>query len=413
MRIRAYVVLAIAAMTVFSSVLWGLGPSPELCASTEVGPGEFIISYSNLEYSPETSELLTNWTFKILSSGVWYSNWTGRTETDHALNRTGNISWQLARSTFECILFEWHINLLKYHRDLGSPGGAKRTVLAVEWFDSNLNAIFEGFSMMGLMPKSFIAINNIVDMVFWNRTEPLNVSLEVSAASTGGNVTSLVAIFSNNEEILLYQGSTRVEDWPLWIVRVNGHTASDFHKVVPLSLVDFEPGTVTVFDSQEWNWSGMAPGFYIAMVRIVVYNYVLLTVPETSGAVNQRPIAEFTVTPTQGNRSTLFRVDATMSTDWEENSTDLIFRWDWEGDGKWDTDWSPSRQAMHQYYADGEYSVRLQVRDSGGLSDQASLTVKVGKDIQGLVLIAFTTVFVSVLIATVIFLYRSSRPKAR
>src|SRR5206468_5292776 len=43
--------------------------------------------------------------------------------------------------------------------------------------------------------------------------------------------------------------------------------------------------------------------------------------------------------------------------------------WDWEEDGVWDTAWSATLSASHAFSATGTYSIRLEVRDAGGLSD--------------------------------------------
>ena len=92
---------------------------------------------------------------------------------------------------------------------------------------------------------------------------------------------------------------------------------------------------------------------------------------------NTPPIADFTVTPPSGEVSTLFEVDASSSSDAQDNASVLEVRWDWEGDGVWDTGWSPDRTAEHQYSLPGVYTVRVEVRDSGELTNSTTVNLTV------------------------------------
>ena len=45
-----------------------------------------------------------------------------------------------------------------------------------------------------------------------------------------------------------------------------------------------------------------------------------------------------------------------------------MFRWDWEGDGVWDTDFSTEMSATHLYDSIGYKSIKLEVKDESGMS---------------------------------------------
>jgi PKD repeat protein len=90
---------------------------------------------------------------------------------------------------------------------------------------------------------------------------------------------------------------------------------------------------------------------------------------------NTAPTASFTVTPTSGDISTIFAVDASSSSDLEDATSALQVRWDWEDDGVWDTAWSTTKTAQHQYGSIGYYTIRLEVRDSGGLTNEITREV--------------------------------------
>ena len=47
----------------------------------------------------------------------------------------------------------------------------------------------------------------------------------------------------------------------------------------------------------------------------------------------------------------------------------MFYRWDWDGDGSWDTHFSKSTEYVYRYFIPGEYIAHLEVRNSIGLSD--------------------------------------------
>jgi len=87
---------------------------------------------------------------------------------------------------------------------------------------------------------------------------------------------------------------------------------------------------------------------------------------------NQYPVASFVVSPVIGDQDTIFGVDASGSSDLETPEGQLVVRWDWENDGTYDTDWSTTKTATHQYSAGGIYVIKLQVSDQEGLTDSLS-----------------------------------------
>src|SRR5438552_2269348 len=78
------------------------------------------------------------------------------------------------------------------------------------------------------------------------------------------------------------------------------------------------------------------------------------------------PVAQFAITPTSPQVDAMVTFDASAST---SSNGVLEARWDWEEDGVWDTVWSTTLSAGHAFSATGTYSIRLEVRDAGGLSD--------------------------------------------
>jgi len=90
---------------------------------------------------------------------------------------------------------------------------------------------------------------------------------------------------------------------------------------------------------------------------------------------NTEPIASFTINPISGTIQTVFTFDASSSTDNEDSISVLQFRWDRKGDGFWDTFFSTTKTTTYQYNTIGTYTVKLEVKDSGGLVDTTTLSV--------------------------------------
>ncbi|MCA9548274.1 MAG: right-handed parallel beta-helix repeat-containing protein, partial [Myxococcales bacterium] len=84
--------------------------------------------------------------------------------------------------------------------------------------------------------------------------------------------------------------------------------------------------------------------------------------------LNEAPQARFTAIPF-GPRDV--RVDARGVTDDYTPVEALQVRFDFEDDGAWDTEWAVEKVAEHQYPAEGQYTLRMQVRDGIGQVSEA------------------------------------------
>jgi hypothetical protein len=92
---------------------------------------------------------------------------------------------------------------------------------------------------------------------------------------------------------------------------------------------------------------------------------------------NTPPTASFVADSYHDNMTKTFVFDASSSYDAEDPLSALQFRWDWEGDGIWDTAWSSDPIAHHQFMVPGNYTVKLQVMDTGGLTSEAQASIEV------------------------------------
>lgn len=117
---------------------------------------------------------------------------------------------------------------------------------------------------------------------------------------------------------------------------------------------------------------------------------VKMEVKDTEGALNQAtnnvlvtsenntpPTATFTVDPFTGTTATVFTFDASGSFDAEDPTSELQVRWDFDGDGNWDTDWDSGKMETHQYDSEEVYTTELEVKDTEGLTSTFSRLITV------------------------------------
>jgi hypothetical protein len=93
---------------------------------------------------------------------------------------------------------------------------------------------------------------------------------------------------------------------------------------------------------------------------------------------NSPPVADFNISPNEGSILTIFEFDASGCSDEEDITSTLQVRWDWEGDGIFDTDYSTNKILYHQYFQTGMYDVILEVKDSEEISTSIKKSVEVG-----------------------------------
>lgn len=87
------------------------------------------------------------------------------------------------------------------------------------------------------------------------------------------------------------------------------------------------------------------------------------------GHHNQAPNAVFITNREGGNVLTQFRFDVWGCRDFETRPSRLSVRWDWEGDGIWDTEPSLEKVYYKTFPDAGEYDVTVEITDEGGLKD--------------------------------------------
>jgi len=78
------------------------------------------------------------------------------------------------------------------------------------------------------------------------------------------------------------------------------------------------------------------------------------------------PSPDFSVSPLEVKQGVEVTFDASKTIDRESPISRLSFRWDFDGDGRYETPWKHETLVSHTFFKPGRYSVVLQVQDDGG-----------------------------------------------
>lgn len=117
------------------------------------------------------------------------------------------------------------------------------------------------------------------------------------------------------------------------------------------------------------NLSGI---LFIILITIIV----IIPACKKEEVIITPPKAIFSINPPQGNTTTSFTFDAS-STQFSEEDIELLFRWDWNGDGNWDTPFSKNKIHYHRFFVNGSYSPTLEVRTHEGLADTLQIDLEI------------------------------------
>lgn len=90
-----------------------------------------------------------------------------------------------------------------------------------------------------------------------------------------------------------------------------------------------------------------------------------------------KPDASFKINSGIAYTGRMLTFDASSSKDPNNDSFQLTFRWDFNGDGVWDTEFATDKKVNWIYSESGVFIVRLEVMNSGGLTAQATDSVQI------------------------------------
>lgn len=95
----------------------------------------------------------------------------------------------------------------------------------------------------------------------------------------------------------------------------------------------------------------------------------------TQGYSSPKPV--IIISPPSGNFTNEFLFDASLTIDDEDSLNQLLFRWDFQGDGFWDTDFDSSTVATKKFSKAGLFNPTLEVKDPSKLIGSTSKKLEV------------------------------------
>jgi hypothetical protein len=90
---------------------------------------------------------------------------------------------------------------------------------------------------------------------------------------------------------------------------------------------------------------------------------------------NLPPVAKFKISAYLADTLAVLEFDASASTDPEDDQLAIFVRWDFQGDGTWDTEYSTQKIAAFRYRQQGHFRSILEVKDQDDATDTLSLEI--------------------------------------
>lgn len=99
---------------------------------------------------------------------------------------------------------------------------------------------------------------------------------------------------------------------------------------------------------------------------------------------NTAPSAVFIIDPVFGSTETNFTFNASECSDLEDETSQLMIRWDWESDSLWDTQYLSNKIIQYKFNDTATYTITLEVIDTRGLTSTFSQNLVVSGYIPGI-----------------------------
>jgi parallel beta-helix repeat protein len=241
------------------------------------------------------------------------------------------------------------------------------------------------------------SLGNLVasNRVHHNGTGGGDAGVRVENPSSVNNFISLNSITLNGGlGIELYNGSNASQPPPT--ITSGSCTTTISGTTCPGCIVEifsdgtdegrfFEASATADASTGSFSWDGVpaGPNLTATASSAVLGSTSQFSAPYNIGICNNPPAAAFTFSPDNVNKCTTIGFDTSSSSDTEDALSVLQVRWDWENDGTYDTSLSYQKTAQHTFSTSGLHTVRLEVEDSGGLTDSTTRQVTISAETCG------------------------------
>lgn len=219
------------------------------------------------------------------------------------------------------------------------------------------------------------------DRSVYNSTEPIDITVAVTNA---GSEVITIPFPSSLQQYYCVNGLD------------SGNVVYDlkYHVIVWwwLTNITLEPGqtdSLTIYStSGKDSWCRASsdgdpvrkPGYYVINGMLNVMSHLSYDIGQKVIVISDNktsPSAAITFSKNIAAVGDSVLFDASMSENVVSQNNLLEYRWDWNTDGTYDTNWTNESSAEHSFTEAGEYIVTVQVRDPAGLVSEATTTVYV------------------------------------
>ncbi len=145
-----------------------------------------------------------------------------------------------------------------------------------------------------------------------------------------------------------------------------------YDRVLSVSLNTFDSKSV-VYYARHGHVPTVDSAVFSQPLTLVASDTIMALVVDAAGyrgqvdtfiyRIDLPPAPEFTVTPPIVKKGATVTMDASKTIDNETPIDRLLFRWDFNGDGVFDTPWKSGSVVSHTFETAGRYSVTVQVQD--------------------------------------------------
>jgi parallel beta-helix repeat protein len=163
------------------------------------------------------------------------------------------------------------------------------------------------------------------------------------------------------------------------VFRLNGSSSYDPDGSIIFYRWNFGDGSSEILDTAPMHIY-TDPGTYMVTLTVVdddgrsdMANTTVLVAGTLF--VNEPPVAQFFFSPSPGRVNQVMTFNASLSHD--SNGTITGYRWDFDGDGVFDTAWGTSPVATHSYATQGSYYAKLEVKDNENVTGTYSSSITV------------------------------------
>lgn len=228
----------------------------------------FVIRYVWTErHSDETNYLFMDSLIIMSNGSSWHDIIIGAVEPpNYHTNHSAVVSTKLSSKVYRMLEDEGFFELKDCYPDssLTRESVSQSVDLTIESPGQQKTVTFASNAMIGILPKSYTILGNVLCAVDQESKDLLDLSLEVSASlSSDSSVVTISGTFANYGDKVI-EGMCGSSPFLVTIVRSDGCVVGEFPE---FSMADgwfsFPPFTETDLCDYSWNISGLGSGVYV------------------------------------------------------------------------------------------------------------------------------------------------------